>query len=70
MPLWRQAPQRLDWQPAVGLADEALYEVKRGGRNGACAIVASERPVPPPEVPAARLLGEGWLRLHPLPRHG
>ncbi|WP_343628940.1 two-component regulator propeller domain-containing protein [Roseateles sp.] len=33
-PLSPAHPRALDWATVVGLADEALYAVKRGGRNG------------------------------------
>ena len=33
-PLSPKHPRALDWATVVGLADEALYVVKRGGRDG------------------------------------
>ncbi|MBT9491985.1 MAG: GGDEF domain-containing protein [Paucibacter sp.] len=41
LPFIATQPERLDWQQVVGLADQALYMAKRGGRNAWVGLSAS-----------------------------
>jgi diguanylate cyclase (GGDEF)-like protein len=47
-PLAPASPRALDWAATIALADEALYAVKRGGRNGWEGVMG----VPPADGPA------------------